>query len=120
MTAFIRYDAEGNITAHGDMDAAILAEKILAGEPIILADAKPETHYVDLSGSPTLAIKTESLAYLDGATIRNAPVGAILVIGGAWYAIEDADITLSFSLPGEYAVTLYHAPHFPKTFTVSA
>jgi hypothetical protein len=59
-------------------------------------------------------------ATIDGLTLSDIPIGAVLTIEGVEYTITDGEAELSFSAAGTYTVTLSHWPHYDQSFEVVA
>lgn len=57
-------------------------------------------------------------AQLDGLVLSNLPNPSIVVIEGKQYTISDNQVTLSFSYPGTYVVTVQSWPYKERNFKV--
>lgn len=125
MTFFATYDvATGKIRRVGQCHADDLELQERSGQAVV--ERSDPTHtdlnaYVDLSGpDPVVTARPEMGATIDGLTISDIPVGAVLTIEGVDYTVSDGEAELSFSAAGTYTVTLKHWPHYDQSFEVVA
>jgi len=116
MRAISFYDADGRIisTLVGD-DASIEA-----------SIAESEYDYVDGEwyGKPVYVLdgvvtdRPANTTTLNGLTLENVPVPAVVRIGTEIYDTNEATVELSFPFSGTYNVTVISFPYLDKEFQV--
>jgi hypothetical protein len=128
---YVNYEADGTIIAAGRCGIGFIADRIAAGERVLIAQVPlvagevGAARYVDVA-TRSLREKTPCPARLEGLTLQDLPLPCRIEIStpegapAVYPETEAAEIDLTFDHPGTYSVRVLSAPHLAGAFTVVA
>lgn len=117
MAQFIVFDASGRILRYGDCPDDYIASQALDGETSIAydGDVSDISHYWN---GDAVVERPANPAVLEGMSIKQIPLGSVIVIDGISYHVDDGVADLSFAMPGTYTVNVFSFPCRDTSFEV--
>lgn len=119
----VEFDVDtGAITAAGILSIRQVITSMAARDDWLIGRGSIDGHYVDLA-TREIRVREPFPAVLTGATLTGMPVPSTLTWrhdtgSGGDVGITDGTVTLDFSVPGIYTVTLSAVMFAPVTYTV--